>query len=164
MGKAMKALAIAALLITIAGAGAVLYAVNTWEPVIVQAVVTAIPAEQAKEIFDAAASQVKHETFTGRAFAGVSGLEAQDCTFLTYTVRLKNRGFFPAEWITLDVQPAEGDVLQLDNVQANVLPSGTEGDIAATILHRGDASDTKRAFVVSAYVFGRKVTVEGAAE
>lgn len=164
MGKAMKALAIAALLITIAGAGTVLYAVNTWEPVIVQSAVSSIPAEQAKDIFDAVVSQVKHETFTGRAFGGVSGLEVQDCTFLTYTVRLKNRGFFPAEWIALDVQPVEGDVLQLDNVQANVLPSGTEGDIAATILHRGDASDAQRTLEISAYVFGRKATIESTAE
>ena len=33
---------------------------------------------------------------------------------MTYTVRLKNRGFFPAEWISMELlEPAEGDVLAL---------------------------------------------------
>ena len=92
------------------------------------------------------------------------GLNAQDCTFMTVTVRLANKGFFPAEWISLQIQPEAGDVLQLDNNQANVLPSGSRGDIAATILHTGDAAGTRRAFGVTCYVFGRRVTIEGAAE
>ena len=164
MYKAMKMLAIAALIVTILGAGAVLYGVNTFAPVVEWAQATATPARQAQEIFDSIAMQVENETFTGRVFGDTADLNAQDCTFLTYTVRLQNRGFFPAEWIALNVQPAEGDVLQLDNVQANVLASGSEGDIAATILHAGDAEDTRRAFTVSCYVFGKKVTIEGSAE
>ena len=74
------------------------------------------------------------------------------------------KGFFPAEWVSLNVQPAEGDVLQLDNVQANVLASGSRGDISATVLHTGDASQTQRDYVVECYVFGRKITLEGTAQ
>ena len=164
MHKAMKGLAIAALIVTIIGAGALLYAINTLEPVVEQSSVAVIPASQAQDVFDTALSQVRSETFTGRVFGDASGLAAQDCSFLTYTVRLRNRGFFPAEWITLDVQPVEGDVLQLDNVQANVLASGVQGDIAATVLHAGDASATQRTFTVNCYVFGRKITLTGVAQ
>ena len=164
MYKAMRVTAIVVLIVTIVGAGAVLYGINTLAPVIEQTSVLVTPAAQAQDIFDQAVAQVQSETFTGRVFSGVSGLHAQDCSFLTVTVRLTNRGFFPAEWIALDIMPEDGDVLQLDNVQANVLPSGSQGDIAATVLHAGSAEDTQRALTVSCYVFGRKITLQGSAK
>lgn len=160
----MRVLAIAALIVTIAGAGAVLYGINAFVPAVEQVSVLVTPAEQAREIFDSTVAQVKSGTFTGRVFGNTAGLNARDCAFLTVTVRLANRGFFPAEWVVLDVHPADGDVLQLDNVQANVLASGSQGDVAATVLTTGGAEDTRRAFTVSCYVFGRKVTVEGSAQ
>lgn len=164
MYKAMKALAIAVLIVTIIGAGVVLYGVNTFTPVVEQVSVLATPAQQAQDIFDTVKQQVQESTFTGRLYGDAAGLSAQESTFVTYTVRLANKGFFPAEWISLEIQPAEGDVLQLDNVQANVLPSGSQGDIAATILHEGDAQDTQRTYAISCYVFGRKVTLTGSTQ
>lgn len=161
MYKAMKVLAITALIITIAGAGAVLYGINTLEPVVEQTSVQITPAAQAQDIFDSVLAQVSSGTFTGRTFAQPGMLNSMDCTFVTYTVRLANKGFFPAEWVSLNVQPAEGDVLQLDNVQANVLSRGSRGDISATVLHVGDASHTQRNYIVECYVFGRKITLEG---
>jgi len=165
MGRIMKALAIAALLVTIMGAGALLYAVNNLSPVAVMTNVTVTPAQQAQEIFDQAAAQLANETFTGRVFGDTAGLDAQDCTFLTYTVRLENKGFFPAEWVSLDVHPvsdaAAQDVCQLDNYSANVLGSRTQGDIAATLLTRGDAANTQRTYTVTCYVLGQKITFDG---
>ena len=160
----MRVLAIAVLIVTIAGAGAVLYGINTLAPVVEQTSMLVTPAEQAQEIFDQAVAQVRDGTFTGRVFGDAAGLDAQDCAFLTVTVRLANRGFFPAEWIALQVQPAEGDVLQLDNVQANVLASGHQGDVSATLLCTGSVENTQRAFTVSCYVFGRKITLQGSAQ
>lgn len=164
MYKAMKALAIVVLIVTIIGAGAALYGIKTIAPVVEQVSVLATPAQQAQDIFDGVLAQVENETFTGRVFSGTQGISAQDCTFVTYTVRLANRGFFPAEWVSVQIVPAQGDVLQLDNVQANVLASGSRGDIAATILHAGDAADTQRAYEITCYVFGRKITLEGVAQ
>ena len=165
MGRIMKALAIAALLVTILGAGALLYAINNLSPVVVQANVTLTTAQQAQDIFDMTAAQLADETFTGRVFGDASGLNAQDCTFVTYTVRLENKGFFPAEWVSLDVHPAQGegaqDICQLDNFSANVLASRTQGDIAATMLTRGDVSNTQRTYTVTCYVFGQKISFNG---
>lgn len=164
MYKAMKALSIAVLIITIIGAGAVLYGINTLEPVVVQTSVLATPAAQAQDVFDSVMAQVGKGTFTGRMFSQPGALKAEDCTFLTYTVRLANKGFFPAEWVSLDMQPAQGDLLQLDNVQANVLARGSQGDMNATLLHVGDASQESRDYIVHCYVFGRKITLEGTAQ
>lgn len=167
MGKIMKVLAIVVLLVTIAGAGALLYAVNNLSPVVVQTGVVATPALEAQEIFDQATAQLASETFTGRVFSGAAGLDAQDCTFLTYTVRLENKGFFPAEWVSLDIHPASDgtsqDVCQLDNYSANVLTSRTQGDIAATVLTRGEGLH-KRAYTVTCYVFGQKIAFDGVIE
>lgn len=168
MGKIMKVLAILALLVTIAGAGMLLYAVNNLSPVVVQAGVVATPAQQAQEIFDQTAAQLAGETFTGRVFGDAAGLSAQDCTFLTYTVRLENKGFFPAEWVSLDIHPlsdeASQDVCQLNNYSANVLTSRTQGDIAATVLVRGDASKAQRTYTVTCYVLGEKISFNGVIE
>lgn len=168
MYKVMKAAAILALLVTIAGAGVVLYAVNTMAPVVVQSSVTATPAMQAREAFDAAAAQLAQETFTGRVFDGAAALDVQNCTFLTYTVRLENKGLFPAEWVSLDMHPLQSDaaqdICQLDNYSANVLASRTQGDIAATVLCQGDTSGTRRSYTLTCYVFGRKISFDGVIE
>ena len=162
MGRVMKALAIIVLLVTIAGAGTLLYAVNNLSPAVVQQSVLVTPAQQAQEIFDAAADQLASETFTGRVFADASGLDAQNCAFVTYTVRLENKGFFPAEWVSLDIHPAgQADVCQLDNYSANVLASRTQGDIAATVLTSSDAADAPRAYTITCYVFGQKIVLDG---
>ena len=166
MGRIMKVLAIAALLVTIAGAGALLYAVNHLTPVVTRAGVVVTPAWEAQEIFDTTAAQLANETFTGRVFADAAGIQAQECVFLTYTVRLENKGFFPAEWVSLDIHPSEHgeDICQLDNYSANVLGSRMQGDIAATLLSRGDGARAKRAYTVTCYVLGRKMTFDGVIE
>ena len=161
MAKVMKVLAIAALLVTIAGAGVLLYAVNSLSPVIVQTRMVATPAWQAQDVFDAAMAQLTNETFKGRVFGDAAGISEQDCTFLTYTVRLQNKGFFPAEWVSLDVHPQEGDICQLDNYSANVLGSRMQGDIAATLLTCSVAAKTQRGYTVTCYVLGRKIVLEG---
>ena len=163
MYKGLKVLAIIVLIVTIAGAGAVLYGINSLAPVVEQTQVAVTPASQAQDVFDGVRNQLANGTFTGRVFAQPGEISAQECTFVTYTVRLANKGFFPAEWIALDVQPKDGDLLQLDNVQANVLASGSRGDIAATILRAGDMADTQRSFTITCYVFGRKITLQGMA-
>ena len=76
MYKAMRVLAIAVLIVTIAGAGAVLYGINTLAPVVEQTSMLVTPAAQAQEIFDQAVAQVRDGTFTGHVFGDVSGLNA----------------------------------------------------------------------------------------
>lgn len=165
MSKVLRGLAIAVLLVTVIGAGVVLYGLTMFEPQVESVAVTATPAMQAQDAFDAVLSQIASGTFTGRQFGSVDALRAEDCTFLTYTVRLTNKGFFPAEWISLAVDPlqsADGlsrDVLQLGDDGAYVLAQGGTGDMMATILRVGDAADTRRLLTVSSYVFGQKTEV-----
>ena len=164
----MKGLAIAALLVTVLGAGAVLYGLETLTPQVEFAQVALTPATDVQDIFDQAMEQVQNRTFIGRVLSDTQGLTAEDCVMLRYTVRLNNRGFFPAEWIALVVEPQLGengrDVLQLDDGGAHVLGAGKRGDLSATIVHTGDASDTARTLHVVCYVLGQQIEFDVQAE
>ena len=62
----MKILAIVVLLVTIAGAGVVLYGLNTLSPQVVQTSVAATPAADAENAFDSLGSQLENGTFGGK--------------------------------------------------------------------------------------------------
>ncbi len=163
MRKTLNILAIVILAATVIGAAAVLYGMNTLEPQVISATSAVTPVDQAQDAFDRALSNVAQGLFAGDVFADPLALDAGDCRFVTYTVRLKNRGFFPAEWIALKVQPASSeagqDVLVLENAGANVLPAGAEGDMAVTVLTTILDPQPKRTLELTCYVFGRKQTV-----
>ena len=161
----MKILAILALVATIAGSGAVLYGINTLRPQVVQTAASETRAQDAADTFAALVSQLENNTFGGKIFGGTGDLRAEECTFVTYTVRLKNRGFFPAEWISMELlEPAEGDVLALPDDSRHALPAGSMGDMQLTVLRRTDAQNgAARVLGVTCYVFGRKIVFDVAA-
>lgn len=163
MRKTLNALAIVVLAVTVLGAGAVLYGMNTLKPQVIQASCTITPAQDARDVFDQALEQVAQGVFAGEQFSQTLSLNAEDCRFATYTVRLHNRGFFPAEWIALKVQPASAqageDILVLENAGANVLPAGAQGDMAVTVLTTIADPQPPRTIELTCYVFGQKQTV-----
>lgn len=161
MSKVLKGLAIAALLVTVIGAGAVLYGINTLMPAVEQVSVAQVPAEEQLGVFDELIRQLEEETFAGALLTeDTSNLRAEDCTFVTYTVRFHNRGFFPAEWISLEVQPSDGtEILTLADNSAHVLPAGSQGDLSVTLLRR-NGEKTERKLRATCYVFGRKIVFD----
>ena len=163
MNRLLKILAVLMLMVTVAGAAAVLYGVNTMRPQVVQAVSSVTPAADVQEVFDQTIEKAAQGIFAGKMYADPLTLDAQACSFVTYTVRLHNKGFFPAEWISLQVQPVSSengqDVLVLDSGGANVLPAGAQGDLSVTLLTTVDGEQPQRTIEISCYVFGRKQTV-----
>ena len=164
MNRGLKILAIVLLAATVAGAGAVLYGITMLAPQVVSVTAAVTPAVQVPDAFSDTMEKIASGTFAGTQFEEAASLNAQDASFITYTVRVKNRGFFPAEWITLQVEPwnmdgAGYDVLQLPDARAQVLPAFGEGDLSATILRAGEAGITARNMRIVCYVFGRKVEV-----
>lgn len=163
MNRILKALAIIMLVLTVAGAGAVLYGIRTLSPKVVSVVPVVTPAVKAQEMFDAIMGECADGLFAGKVYGETDGLSAEECSFVTYSVRLKNEGFFPAEWIALNVSAlamdAGRDVLVLDNGGANVLPAGETGDLAVTLLTTIAEPQPPRTVEITCYVFGRKQTV-----
>lgn len=161
MNKVLKGLAIAALLVTVIGAGTVLYGINTLTPAVEQVSVTQVPAAQQQGVFDELVRQLEEDTFAGVLLTeDTSNLRAEDCTFVTYTVRFHNKGFFPAEWISLEVQPSDGtEILTLADNSAHVLPAGSRGDLSVTLLRR-NGEEAERKLRTTCYVFGRQIVFD----
>lgn len=159
MDKGLKILAIVFLIVTVAASGVVAYGVYMRAPQVVQVVATLTPASQVEAVFDDTMQQIAEGSFAGKVYADTAALDAQSSTFVTYTVRLKNNGFLSAEWISLDVTPVAGDILQLAGGGANVLNPGAAGDLDVTILTTQDAPQQLREIAVTCYVFGSKVNV-----
>ena len=166
MNKAMKVLAIAMLLLTVAGACVVLYGMNTLAPRVEQVTVSRVRASEVPEAFEALLAQLDEGTFSGRLFGATDGLNAEDSWFETCTVRLGNMGFFPAEWVSLDVVPVAStdggveDVLQLADPGAYVLAAGSRGDLSATVLTTIPQDALSRHVRVTCYVLGREISFE----
>jgi len=159
MRKGLMILAFVVLLVTLLGAVAVLYGMNTLTPEVVQVVSSVIPADQAQDTFYSALDACSSGLFGGRIFGDPLAYDAQQCSFVTYTVRLHNRGFFPAEWIALQASSVQGDLLELPGGGANVLPAGAQGDLSVTVLTSLEKPLAHRAIEVTCYVFGRKQTM-----
>ena len=83
MNRMMKVLAIAALVVTIAGAGAVLYGVNTLVPVVEHVSVVRTSAGQEADAFQAVMEQAALGTFSGRVFAETNGVTQENAAFVT---------------------------------------------------------------------------------
>jgi hypothetical protein len=122
--------------------------------------VAVTPAAQAIEQFEALRASVDEGSFTGRVFVGEALSNPEEYVFVTYTLRVKNVGFIPAEWIELAVTPAGGDVLELDRDGAQALSAMSEGDLKAVVLQKGDGSDAQRAAQVTYYAFGRPYVID----
>ena len=76
----MKTLAILALVATIAGAGAVLYGINTLAPQVVQTAANVTEAQSVADAFDDMVTRLENGTFGGRIFGGTDDLRAEDCS------------------------------------------------------------------------------------
>ena len=166
MRRALRIVAVAALLLTVAGAGVLLYAMNTLSPQVVGMSVLVTPASEVQNVFDETMAQLDAGAFSGKVYGSTDDLSAEGCSFVTCTVRLTNRGFFPAEWITMDIVPVQeqsgGDVLELPDAGAYMLASGSTGDISSTVLTTAQDPAAGRTCRVTCYVFGREITLEAA--
>ena len=131
---------------------------------VVQTAANVTEAQSVADTFDDMVTRLENGTFGGRIFGGTDDLRAEDCAFVTYTVRLQNKGFFPAEWISMElVEPKDGDVLALPDDSRHALAAGSVGDMQLTVLRRTDEEeqvDTARTLRVTCYVFGRKIVFD----
>lgn len=121
------------------------------------AVVT--PAVNAVEQFEALRADMDNDSLTGRVYRKEALGNPEEYVFVTYTLRVKNVGFIPAEWIELVITPGNGDLLEVPTSGAQVLGAGREGDLKTVVLQKGDGSDSSRSAQVRYYAFGRAYAV-----
>ena len=79
-----------------------------------------------------------------------------DCRFVTLTYRLTNYGPLPCEWVTLQIYPETGDILQVLGSETDVGAFG-QTDAQVTLLVKNGPFSGLRAAQISYYVLGRKI-------
>lgn len=116
-------------------------------------------AVDAIETYDGVRAQLANGSFYGQQFVETEFLMPDSFAFLTLTVRMRNPGILPMDWIRIEVEPDSADILQLPADRTPSLAAGTRGDFSTTLLTRTGAS-TLRRIIIHYYVLGTPLTVE----
>jgi len=140
----MRAAALALLLITVCVGLLIAYSLYAAELRVTQAEVRVVPAEDMITQFQALNRAVRERALLGKQFQEGPIDNPAAYEFHLYTVRLRNNGLIPADWVRLDVQPEPGDVLQSEGEDAGRLPAMGEGEFQAVVLARRDAGAARQ--------------------
>lgn len=151
----VRVLAAICIVATLAMAAVVWFGWQHLTPEIVSLQVQAVKADANPELFEQLAGGWREATLAVDSFAEPRALEKGDCSLVTCTVRLDNRGFFPCEWPSLRLSPGEGDLFALLEERAGMLAAGSQGDLVLVFLHEGPLPKQWKV-IVQGYVLGQK--------
>ena len=154
----MKPAAIIALNLFIAALGGVGYLYTTCQITVVDVGAQATAAADQQALFTELKTQQERGEVIGTSFSKEELTAAEDYQFLTYSIRLSNTAFIPADNIEVQVTPMAGDVLQIGDTAVRTLPARSVGDISATILTRKGAQPV-RELMVTYYLWGMAFSV-----
>ena len=126
---------------------------------IIGAAGTLTPAVEVLGTYNDVLAQLEDETFAGRRFTSSDFLMPESYAFLTLTVRMKNGGPLPMDYIEIQVVPDPSDVLQLASDHTPTLRGGDTGEMSVVVLTRTGASQ-ERSVKVTYYVLGHPFTAE----
>lgn len=122
------------------------------------AAVSRVPATEAMGTLTNVQDRMRDSSFLGVSFREAELAEPALYEFQTITLRMKNRGMFPMDWIQFEVQPGVADVLQLPQERTPTLAANSTADFSADILTLSGA-ELRHTVNISYYVLGRKITI-----
>ena len=92
-------------------------------------------------------------TFVGTRFdASVPG-DPDGYLFYTWTIRLENRSFLPADTVEIQITPMSGDVLMIGDTAEHKVPAQSSSELSATVLTSRNMHSVREA-TVTWYVWG----------
>lgn len=103
--------------------------------------------------FDQLKERVENESFIGTRFSRTPLTTPEDFQFYTYTVRVNNRSFLPAEMVEIQVTPMGSDLLQIGDTIACNAEAGKATELSATILTTKDMHNVREG-TVTYYLWG----------
>ncbi len=158
----MRTFAIIAAVITALLLACVAYGALTTQVEVQVVAVSSEPASNQVEAFTTVNTWVKEQNgssitrFTADELGDISNYK------LVYlTVEIRNWSFMPAEWVQVQIQPAEGDVLQIRQDPATARQLGKSA-VQAVLLTASQDASTPRQVTVEYYLLGQKYTVTSA--
>ncbi|MBR1709091.1 MAG: hypothetical protein IJ719_09720 [Clostridia bacterium] len=158
--RILKILAILALVITLLGAGTLLYTLETRTPKATETFPEIVNATADIARFEGYRNALEEERYAGRVFSSEDLLDAGQYTFLNIRLRLANNCLLPMEWITAEVVPEEGDVLEARDQNPHVLNARSSGDLTLQVLTHQDTLGQGRRIKISYYILGQKYETE----
>ncbi len=157
----MKPLAIGLIILCLAAMVGVGYLYVTAEVTVTDTACIALDAANAAETFNGLKDDLGNDSFVGTVFEEEVPGDAGEYQFYTYTLRVQNGTFVPADVLEIQVVPVTGDVLQLGDTVRHNLGARAKGDFQATILTRKGVHNV-RELILTWYQWGipfsRKVT------
>ncbi len=147
-----KAALILAALALLAGVLAAYQAFNE-ELTVTGTGVSATDASDASDAYDAWTRAVAGRQFLGITY-GQSAAPKESSRFVTYTLRLRNRGLLPADMVELQLMSDAGDVASYQSPDVLSIGAGEEKTLSLTLLTR-EGTGLRRDLLVTYYVWGR---------
>ena len=149
----MKPLAIFLVILVLAALAGVGYLYfNASLTVTYGSVVATDPVTQ-PDVFTQIRASLENDTFVGTRYGTADLGGPEDYIFYTWSVRLDNKTFLPADTIEIQVTPMTGDVLSIGDPAGHTLSSGGSTELSATFLTARDKHSVREA-IVSWYVWG----------
>jgi len=140
----MRALAWILLIVTICVGLLIAYTLYAAELKVELAEVRVVPAGGMVTEFQSLHRAVQERALLGKQFEEGPADDPGAYDFHLYTVRLRNNGLVPADWVRLDVRPEPGAVLQSDSESAGEIPAMSAGEIQLVVLARRGASAARQ--------------------
>ena len=149
----MKAFALILIVLVLAAICAVGYIYLTARLDVQFVSCVATDAVSQADYFNTLKEKLASSSFVGTRFSDVVPGSPEHYQFLTYTVRLSNRAFLPAEIVEIRITPMGEDLLQVGDEVPHDLPAGRNTDLSAMILTTRDMHSVREA-TVSWYFWG----------
>ena len=119
----------------------------------------AMDAATQQPTFDAIQQQMELNQFIGTIYEDTVPRAVEEYQFIVYTIRLKNTSAIPAERVEVQVNPVQGDVVQIGDTLKRTLAPLSQGDINATILTRKGVH-AHRQLKITCYLWGIPFTIQ----
>ena len=113
-------------------------------------------AETQPREYQAWIDAIDNKQFVGFVYQGQAGTEKAQ--FVTYTLRLANRGLLPAEMVEMQLVTEAGDIAAYQEPSAVSIPPGGEETLSLTLL-TASRSSLRRDLVVTYYLWGRLYSI-----
>ncbi|MBR3108079.1 MAG: hypothetical protein IKH30_13030 [Clostridia bacterium] len=155
----MKTAAIFLLVLALAAACCLGYALFNTNLHVVGKSLEVLPAAQRTAEFDALKTAVQRQSLLGTVFKTGEIGAAEDYSYYIYTLRLENKCFVPAEMVEMQISPIDSDVLFYCDTEEKIIPAGETRDVWCVLLTKG-TPHAVRDIYITYYLWGHPQEVK----
>lgn len=149
----MKTAAIILMVLVLAAAGCLGYALFNTNLHVVGKSLEVLPAAQRTAEFDALKTAVQRQSLLGTVLKTGEIGAAEDYSYYIYTLRLENKCLIPAEMVELQIAPIASDALFYCGTNETIIPAGETRDVWCVLLTEGTPHPVRDIYITY-YLWG----------